>query len=250
MPDRSYTPFIILGLPRTGSNLLLSGLRQHPRLLAFGELFNQSEIQFGYPELDRQYKDDRKLFEHRNASPLTFLEQTVYGRHEPQVRAAGFKLFYYQLGGENPMLKQVWGYLNALPDLRVILLRRENLFKQLTSYRLAQQTQRWVQNSYAVDGIDISSQDCEKMFSLWEQYQTKGELMFKDKPVLSVSYETLAADFSATQRELFDFLEVEPLVVKPQTRKQRKRPITEMVRNYAELKSCFQSGPWARFFTD
>ena len=51
---RHYQKFIILGMGRTGSNMLSTSLRSHNQVVAFGEIFNKHEhISWGYPRYAR-----------------------------------------------------------------------------------------------------------------------------------------------------------------------------------------------------
>ena len=39
----AHKPFVIVGMPRTGSTLLLTTIQQHPAVLSYSELFHQYE---------------------------------------------------------------------------------------------------------------------------------------------------------------------------------------------------------------
>ena len=87
--------FIILGLPRTGSNLLASSLPSRKNIITYGELFNEQsrkrrDISWGVAG----YKTTEKALMLRDADPVAFLESMVFKRIPAYVEALEFKLFY------------------------------------------------------------------------------------------------------------------------------------------------------------
>jgi hypothetical protein len=68
--------------------------------------------------------------------------------------------------------------------------------------------------------------------------------------MLEVFYENLVAEQQAECDRILDFLGVcrRPLVT--QIKKQRTRPLREVIENYHELKKHFAGTEWARFFDE
>ena len=84
------TPFVIVGTPRTGSFLLLTGLQQHARIEAYRELMHPSDIErAGYHAIIR---GEAAIYFSGHGDAITFLKQQVYERGETS-GAVGFKLF-------------------------------------------------------------------------------------------------------------------------------------------------------------
>jgi len=50
--------------------------------------------------------------------------------------------------------------------------------------------------------------------------------------------------------KICDFLEVPHQIVSSDVKKQNKRPLTELIENYQDLKSRFYNTPWSSFFSD
>ena len=141
--SKDYRKFIILGKGRTGSNMLASALRSHTQIVAYGELFNNADhhrILWEHPDyipyrpLDRA----RKL---RERDPREFVEKLVFRRYPLQVSAVGFKLFYYH--AQEKSWESVWPYLKAMPDLKIIHIKRENILKNVLSLKIAFTTNEW-----------------------------------------------------------------------------------------------------------
>lgn len=113
-----FKRFIVLSRSRTGSNMLISFLNSHPNIHAEGEIFSKLNGQ--------DYKD---------VLAKAFSKQPSY------IAAKGFKIFYYHPLDDEP--DSLWKDLMTLDDLRVIHLKRRNIFRTLISRKLAGMQDVW-----------------------------------------------------------------------------------------------------------
>lgn len=106
---RHYQKFIILGMGRTGSNMLATSLRSHSQVVVFGEIFNNNHelILWEYPGYAR-YRTLESALSLRESDIKSFLNKLVFRRFPKNISAVGFKLFYYHAQEEN--WKCIWPY--------------------------------------------------------------------------------------------------------------------------------------------
>ena len=249
---RDYTRFILLGRPRSGSNLLLLALRQQPSVQTFGELLLEPRVRW-----DRKMGFERRHWiEHAYDEPQEYLSDVVFRDNPTKIKAVGFKLFYHHVR-KDPQ-KKVWQFLNEDRDLHVIHLRRRNLLKIVLSRKLADRSGEWrLLGSQAGAPTGISNQphpvhldydELQHKFAKMKAVEERRGAYYSKHPVLNLWYEDLADDFAAHSRMIQEFLELDPLPLKPMTRRQTKRPLDEQIENYAELKKSFAGSQWAGFF--
>lgn len=119
---------------------------------------------------------------------------------------------------------------------------------------MAEQTGEWVrqigETGPQMDRrLTISITEAEAFFRLHVEMREKLEGYTHGQPTLHVSYADLANDFDGMAKQMFDFLGVEALAVKPAMQKQSMRPAGETIKNWDELKAHFEGTPFAAFFT-
>jgi LPS sulfotransferase NodH len=243
-----YAPFVVLGRSRVGSNLLRSLLNAHPQIVAFGEVFRDAKT------LDW---DHVGYFQTGAASamvahdPVRFVDAHLLGRYPRDVRAVGFKLFYYH-AREGPQAG-VWPWLLQRRDIRVIHLKRTNLLQTHVSRKRAALTGKWVNTSGEPDKAVTLRLDYDEVLADFEQtraWESECDRAFASHSLLQIEYEQLASDFRAEARRLERFLGVEPHVVHPSTFQQSTQRLAATVANYHELKARFAGTPWIAFFTE
>jgi LPS sulfotransferase NodH len=243
-----YTPFIVLGRSRVGSNLLRSLLNDHPQIVAFGEVFRDvNELDWdhvGYFQTDSA----RELIQQ---DPVRFIERRLLGRYPKAVRAVGFKLFYYH--ARTGAQAGVWPWLVGRRDIRVIHLKRGNLLQTHVSRKRAALTGQWVNTSGAPDRTVTLELDVDEMLRDFEQtraWEADADETFAEHPLLQVQYEQLASNFASEARRLSEFLSVEPRDVRPSTFQQSTQPLSATIANYHELKARVAGTPWSTFFAE
>jgi LPS sulfotransferase NodH len=249
-----YTPFIIMCRSRVGSNLLRGLLDAHQQVAIYGEIFRDSRS-FDWDHIG--YFQSRRMHALMQQDPVSFVDRRVFGRYPGFVRAVGFKLFYYhaRAGAES----SVWSYLRDRPNVKVIHLRRRNLLETHLSRKRAALTGRWVETSNGngrSGGLDhhgairLDYQECLADFAQTRSWEEECGRYFSGHTTLEVQYETLASNPSAEAERIQTFLNVDVISVRPATVKQKSRPLSGAIANYAELKDQFSGTSWAEFFTE
>ena len=250
--SRDYTKFILLGRPRSGTNLLITTLEQHPALLAYGELLQQSTVRWNR----KMGLERRHWIEHAYDEPQEYLTNVVFRDYPTKIKAVGFKLFYHH-ARKKPQ-KKVWQFLREDRDLHVIHLRRRNLLKIVLSRKLADRSGVWrLLGPQASELTDISDHprpiyldydDLQRRFTRMKAVEERRGAYYSGHPQLNLWYEDLAGEFAAQTRLVQEFLELDPRPLQPMIRKQAKRPLDEQIENYAELKKRFAGSEWVGFF--
>ena len=133
--NRNYQKFIVFGHQRSGSNMMINTLREHPHIVAFSELFVRSRIAF---HIDGYDNHSIKLLYLRNKYPIDFLESYIFSSYRKDIKAVGFKLFPDQLNTNN--FRCLWQWIEQERDIKVILLTRRNLLAAYTSLFMARKT--------------------------------------------------------------------------------------------------------------
>jgi LPS sulfotransferase NodH len=129
--------FVIVSSARSGSNLLVSYLRQIPRAACFGEILRSD-----FPDMPGWDKLVRRLdmppgSRQLHARDLTAFWESFLSRGLRRRRWFGAKAFYYHRRGD-----AIWDRFEA-DDHRVIHLWRDATFDQYVSRLLAVATGQW-----------------------------------------------------------------------------------------------------------
>lgn len=227
VPDR----FVILAVPRSGSNLLCTLLNSHPDVVCHHEVFNPEGIFYA---LDfREMSPGLGSRNDRDREPLEFLARLW--RHDWGVSHVGFKM----TRGQD---EQVLAAVLEEPGVRKILLRRSNVLRTYVSELIAQQTGRW--EVYRVTELPVDRPrlrvEAEAFFAhaqLNEVYYTQLEdvLTRSGQAWLATDYENLFS--SSEQRRLLRFLGVahDCAALEPQSVRQNPEPLRHLIDNYDEL---------------
>lgn len=242
---RQYTPFIILGRSRVGSNFLRGLLNAHSQITAFGEILRDVTDtdwdHMGY------FQSPQTVAALQN-EPAAFLQKKLFGRFPRYIRAVGFKIFYYHAPNSG-----VWEYLQADTAIRVIHLKRRNILKTHLSRKRAAATDFWVKTSQQQERqttFTLDYDDCLRDFTRTRRWEKAFDTQFQSHPVLEIFYEDLVADRAREMRRVEQFLNVDFEEVQPTTRKQSKAKLSAVIRNYDDLKQKFAGSEWESFFED
>lgn len=253
----NYTQFIVLAQARTGSNLLQFLLASHKNVFLAHEIFNHRE-------------DVRKAIHNiptilqLDDDPIEYVESCIYANHKKHIKAAGFKLLYYQ--AHNDEWKEIWEYLRS-PHIKVIHLKRRNLLDRYLSFKLAMRSDVWIafknkENGASKDKgpIILEPDECFNDFRNSLNQQKELDELFKDQPKLDVIYEDLRANIPDESRRVQEFLGLKFQDLAPRTKKQQTKKKSEVIANYeelrAELTQALSSGDqwareeWLEFFDD
>jgi LPS sulfotransferase NodH len=141
----TYNPFLIAGMPRTGSNLLATTIRQHPAVLAHNELFHPVVGERSGTHAIRR-EGTAVYFDEQSGDPIDFLRRWVWNDRNAGYRAVGFKVFveYVRAPSTSRLLERLQ---EEIEGLRVLHIRRANYLDVYISRLVANKTQQWI--SYA-----------------------------------------------------------------------------------------------------
>lgn len=255
----SYQKFVVITYPRSGTHMLRTMLTGHANAVCHGEMFNPNKQDLPYGH---------------SVSVEDVLEQWIYKAYNSDINAVGFVHHAYHPGVQkiwpdnrsNAHWQGLWQQLQKIDGLKVVVLRRENLLYRHLSQLMARQTGHW--QSYANQqlaesegkiyrekpterpAITVDAQLLKQDIEETLEYRDFVRDVFKDKPILDVSYEHLCYDRDAVSRELQDFLGLPYIKLEPSLQKLEDRPLSEAVSNYAELKHQFFNTEFAAYFAD
>jgi LPS sulfotransferase NodH len=244
----SYTRFVILGRSRTGSNFLRGLLGSRGDVATLGEVFkNPAEIEWGTEDFPiglgsgALYKRD----------PVAFLHRSVFRRMPLDVKAVGFKLFYYH--ARSGSRKRVWSHLRQLDGLRIIHIKRRNILRTCLSRERAARNGRWVAKAPSAAKqrpIELSIEHCEQEFIRTRRWERTFDCYFEAQPVYELIYEDLARDFTTQMTRIAAFLDLQPKHLEPQTYQQASLPLRDAISNFDELQDRFRATEWSEFFVE
>jgi 2-polyprenyl-3-methyl-5-hydroxy-6-metoxy-1,4-benzoquinol methylase/LPS sulfotransferase NodH len=245
-------PFVVVGMPRTGSTLLATGLDQHPDARCFGELFHPDDHQRAHAHAlrigDRQF-----CFDPSQDDAIGFLRTNLHAEGDAGPRAVGFKLLGDYVAG--PGSERLYQRLkHEIPDLRVIHIVRSNYLDVLASRETARMTQQWVLLSGAPherkdpEPFVIDPAAAARFFDHMQQMDRFHEAFFSTGRYIKVRYERLATEFQAAINECYAFLDLSPYPVQPSTIRQRANHTSVTVANYRQLAARFTGSNYAWFF--
>ncbi|MES9906355.1 MAG: hypothetical protein ABW168_27200 [Sedimenticola sp.] len=238
--SKNYNKFIIFATPRSGTHMLRSSLLMHSNIVVHGEVFNHSASAF-FPYGVTDHPED-------------ILDDHVFHPYSNSVHAVGFPIHDFQYFAKpNKHWLNVWGVLSEIEDLFVIRLQRRNIAEQFISNVMAQLTGKWWlyhQKSSKDRQKRIFCKPHKMMdyFISLEKVQSKIEPMLSGHRQMTVYYEDICTNFSNEIVRIQEFIEVDPMDVRPMTSKQDHRKIWDRVENYEELKEFFSNTKYAAFF--
>jgi LPS sulfotransferase NodH len=249
--NREYTRFVILSRKRSGTTFLQTALQQNPQVQAFGELFGSHRRSFWDAPGYMIEPLNQKVYALRDQDMHAYMERYIYRSYPKSIHAVGFKLFFIQ--GDKKRKDSIWNYLEQDPSVRMIRLVRENYLAVLTSKQEAMQTEQWVmkdQNGTKERApVTLDPEECAYLFECFDIEDRMLRERFSDHPYKYVTYESLVRD-PAVFKEIQEFLGVDPITLKPSTKKQSHRSLMQRIANYEELKAHFRGTQWDRFFKD
>ena len=248
----SYTKYIVLSSPRSGTNYLIHLLASHPNIRSYGELF-QPDFLLGNPK--------STLLEHplvlnvfkryRSKFPVFLLNNAIFRKHDRSMKSVGFKIFYDH--AKSGQLLHVWDYLARTNDLKIIHMIRKNSLKALVSFTIAKQTCEFI--TFAKPQRDntlrihLDFDECIRYFRQIHAWQKQYTDFFGSHAIHTVVYEDILKDELKETTAIQKFLEVPVNTLSSPVVKQNHRPLRDIISNYTTLQRRFARTEYAVFFT-
>lgn len=251
--QKEYQKFIILSDYRSGSNFLMNLLKSHKNAHCYSELFFSRKI-FWASAVYGKSENDKKALDSRKTNPYSFLDKYCYRPYKENLNAVGFKLMYHDLyRNQNIDLKKL---LRHYPDMKVIHLKRKNLFERFVSQVMVGKTgeavavknSNWESKSKKIGKLTVDPKVCEGDFEYRARMERELDEIINDKNLLTVYYEELNSDYSSAANKVLNFLNLERTQLKTNQIKQNKSHISNRIENYSELKTYFKESKWEGFF--
>jgi LPS sulfotransferase NodH len=242
------TKFAVICRGRTGSNLLLTLIRSHPRIFSWGEIVGEGTLQ--QPCLKREIL---------SLGPAAYARR-CFNRVAFE-SALGVKALYYQLEDEYGQrmgvsgLPEVMDFLKSQKDIKIIHLKRKNRLKTFLSIRVAELTSQYmtIEGASEKDGsisISLTPEECEQEFNLIGQWEKFYDAAFQEHERLNLYYDDLVAKRESECNRILDFLNVPRRPLTTPMQKQRKSRLSEAIENFDALKRHFAGTEWAWYFEE
>lgn len=240
-------PFIIVFLPRTGSNYLAAKIDGHPEVMCHHEIFNPATPHRCQSARDGIVDISLGDAKSRDADVWGFLRFVfcyrgrVAGGRDNKVAAIGAKLSHY-----DPKLV----FLSVLFNRRVkkIVLKRENILASYVSDKRAAVNGHWV----SFDGTASKSRRSEKVYVEYNEflkYERRRKVYYKLLSVFAfisrqnfyyIDYGSIGDQKS--MRKLLKYIGVEDTIeLMDKTSKQSKGVVTDGIENVDELRRHFSN---------
>lgn len=249
-------PFILLGMPRTGSSLLHFALKQHPQIKIYGELFHKNESErINTHFID--YEKEKIYYKGGDEDAIEFLKKYVWNEENKKFNAVGFKLFAERIECEGT--KFLFKRLKAeIKNLHIIVIKRLNLLDVFVSRKKAEQSKIWnidltqkdllVKYEMNIKPIHVSPENLMKFFNSYEEVYNFYKSFFSDLPYIEVIYEELITNFDEIIKKISNFLNINFYKLQQSLVKLNLKPHQEFIVNYSELKAFFKNTKYEHFF--
>ena len=227
-------PFVIVGIQRTGTNLLVSSLNSHPDILCIGETFlsrGKSPYDYGYY---RKLSWERRLGHYLDRRRqmgryLTDLYET------PGRAAIGFKLMQSQ-ARRYPM---VWDYLRER-QVKVIRVVRCNQLKVLVSRMLVKCTGiPHTTTRLCPSRLHLPTWNLERRLDSITRENERWSIILTDVGYLPVVYEQVLSARQTEFRRVLEFLRVDSdVALHTPFHKIAPNRLQDVIENYADVARC------------
>ncbi len=224
--SKNYQKFIVISHARSGSNLLISCLRSNPYIVARGELFAAHN------------RDETTNFD--------MIMSDLFSEKKSQIEFVGCKIFYYHLSDSE------WQKFVDIPDLKIIHLKRKNIFRTFTSMKIAAQTKTWaVKNKknntpLVKKKVEFNAVNLAKRLKQFESWQLETEQRFKNHQIHDIYYENITDNPNLEMKKISNFLNSSTIQFDSKLKKQNPEPLFELIENYQELYSYFSNTKWQK----
>jgi hypothetical protein len=229
----SRNNFVIFTQGRTGSNLLRSLLNSHPNIFCIRDPFVRWHIKVLFPKLHLQGK---------------------WAKYSKRATVCGLLLHDMHLNFQKIAHKEILSYFYN-QGWKIIHLRRENFFNQITSARFAFNHRQWHYRS-AVDCESICSKNIyiapTEMIQLLEEREARylrEEEVMAQFPHLKIVFEkdlSTAEQHQKTVDKICGYLGISSVPVQTELIK-TPRKTKELLQNYEEIAAFLKNTRYAHF---
>jgi hypothetical protein len=223
-------------------------LDSHPAIRQRGEVIGEWRM--------RQPEIKAKIIE---CGPVEYVE-CQFKRKSRSEAAVGIKMNYYQLGEKYARkwgvdrIPEVYDFLKLNEDIKIIHLKRRNRLKTLASARVAAKTNRYVvtdKSELANDRqIELSADECISWFKRIGALEEQYDEAFRSHNLYEAIYEEIVLNKDRECDRILQFLGVATRPLQSKTLKLNKRPLSEIIKNYWDLKEHFADTEWGKYFDD
>ncbi|MDY4389109.1 sulfotransferase family protein [Pectobacterium aroidearum] len=222
-----YQKFAIVSTPRAGTHLLRTLLGSHPNIEMHGEAFNR----FGQHLLPYSVKD---------TAIEAILHRHLFKPYFEYVEAVGFVLFrdLDTTWGDAP----IWPALQAIPNLKLILLERQSRLQQFVSLKKSLRDRIWYVGQHdsrpvSHDKIAVSPDELTAFIDNNLENQALFYQAFQHHDILSLDYETLMSAPDRVASTVLSFLGISDFRLCAGTGKKETRSIDTIVSNVDDLRT-------------
>jgi len=247
--------YVILFQGRAGSSYLIDALGQQPDVTADGEwlAWLEQEHQDREDPLSRLRRTWTRLVEGCPASRQAAWVRAFFGADRATTRAAGFKTKVRDIRNPEPVR-----VLLEEADIRVIVMHRRNVIKQVVSRlnarRLHERTAAWNlrRENDRPDSFSMTPTDFafELRRVIFDQRMLTAFADLLDAPRLELEYADLLRDREAWLASIFDFLDVDHLPIEDQVLKNTDDDLSRALENFDELRAAYAGTVYETMFDE
>lgn len=219
------TNFVIVAHARSGSHMIDSLLNSHPNIQCDGGKFNK-----------KNQTETDLLYPFYASAPI-----------KPEI-IVGFKLSYPLRDGKT---NDIWSKIIKNRQFKVIHWYRSNLLRAYVSREIAKKTEKWMgrgeQPGLSDKKIIIDMNQCMRWINTLSNLHTLIQYEFRHHLCFNVSYENFLFDKNKAI-EISTFLGVDSgFQLSTNLVKQNPEPLDQLIINYDEFATSFQTTKWATF---
>jgi LPS sulfotransferase NodH len=215
--SEDYIRYVNICSARTGSNLLLSYLSDHPNIDAHTEIF-------------------RLL----NGRTIEDVYDEYFGRKPRRIHAAGCKVFYDHPFDGNPGDLMTWFLHHPRPHYFIHLMRRDRL-RSFVSHKISRNLDLWFIKTFASRPelsqrrVTIDIDEAKAYIRDLIRKEDRAKEMLQGHPYMQIYYEDFIADQQNTLALVQDFLKLKVHRLWATHVPMNPEPLSMLVTNYEEL---------------
>lgn len=236
-------PFVIVGIQRTGTNLLVTSLNSHPDILCIGETFlSRGMSPYDYGRY-RKLSWGRRLGHYLDRRRQMRCYLTDYYM-APGYAAIGFKLMQSQ-ARQYPV---VWEYLRER-DAKVIRVVRCNQLKVLVSRILLKRTGLpHTTTRLCSPRLQLPTWNLKRRLDSITRENERWSILLADVEYLPITYERVLSDRQTEFRRVLEFLRVDlDVALHSPFQKLTPNRLQDVIQNYADVVRCLSGTRYEKY---